>query len=61
VQQLAPEMTFDQARTFAQKACAWAGQMHNAWLFDRRGCIKPAQTKSRVCDHLAVAGAQDGS
>ena len=29
VQQLAPEMTFDQARTFAQKAVAWVGQTHN--------------------------------
>ena len=36
VQKLAPEMTFDQARTFAQKACAWVGQTHNAWLFDRK-------------------------
>jgi hypothetical protein len=35
VQKLAPEMTFEQARTFAQKAVAWAGQAHNAWLFDR--------------------------
>ena len=35
VQELAPEMTFDQARTFAQKAVAWAGQAHNDWLFDR--------------------------
>jgi len=35
VQDLAPEMTFEQARTFAQRAVAWVGQAHNAWLFDR--------------------------
>ena len=28
-------MTFDEARTFAQKAVAWVGQTHNAWIFDR--------------------------
>ena len=33
VQELAPEMTFDQARTFAQRALAWAGQAHNTWLW----------------------------
>ena len=33
VQKLTPEMTFDQARTFAQKALAWVGQTHNAWLW----------------------------
>ncbi len=33
VQELAPEMTLDQARTFAQKALAWVGQAHNAWLW----------------------------
>ena len=35
VHQLAPSMTFEQARTFAQKAVAWTGQAHNGWLFDR--------------------------
>lgn len=35
VQRLAPDMTFDAARTFAQKACAWTGQAYNDWLFDR--------------------------
>ncbi len=34
VQELASEMTFDQARTFAQKALAWVGQAHNAWLWN---------------------------
>jgi hypothetical protein len=29
VQELAPEMTFEEAQTFAQKACAWGGQAHN--------------------------------
>lgn len=33
VQQLAPEMTVEQARTFAQKACAWTAQAHNAWFW----------------------------
>jgi len=33
--ELAPEMTFEQPRTFAQRAVAWVGQVHNAWLFDR--------------------------
>lgn len=33
VQRLAPEMSFDQARAFAQKACAWAGQFHNVWFW----------------------------
>ena len=33
VQELAPDMTFDQARTFAQKAVAWTGLAHNKWLF----------------------------
>jgi len=33
VQRLAPEMAFEQARTFAQRAVAWAGQTHNAWLW----------------------------
>ena len=33
VRELAPEMTFDQARTFAQKACAWTAQTHNAWFW----------------------------
>ena len=37
VQELAPKMTPEEARTFAQKAVAWAGQAHNAWLFDRGG------------------------
>jgi hypothetical protein len=32
VQDLVPEMTFDQARTFAQKACAWTAQAHTAWF-----------------------------
>jgi hypothetical protein len=31
VKTLAPEMTLDQARTFAQKAVAWAAQAHNEW------------------------------
>ena len=33
VRELAREMTFDQARAFAQKALAWVGQVHNAWLW----------------------------
>ena len=33
VRELANEMTFDQARTFAQKACAWTAQAHNAWFW----------------------------
>jgi hypothetical protein len=33
VQELAPEITFDQALTFAQKACAWAARVHNAWFW----------------------------
>ncbi len=33
VQEFAPEMTLEQARTFAQKACAWAAQVHNAWFW----------------------------
>jgi hypothetical protein len=33
VQELAPQMTFDQARTFAQKAGAWTAQVHNAWFW----------------------------
>ena len=33
VRELAPEMTFDQARTFAQRALAWVGQAHNAWFW----------------------------
>ena len=33
VQQLAPEMSFEQARTFAQKACAWTAQAHNEWFW----------------------------
>ena len=33
VQTLAPEMTLDQARTFAQKAVAWAAQAHHAWFW----------------------------
>ena len=36
VRQLAPEMTFEQARIFAQKACAWAAQAHNAWCWGDR-------------------------
>ena len=35
VQKLEPEMTFEGARTFAQRALAWTGQTHNDWLFDR--------------------------
>jgi len=35
VQKLEPEMTFEEARTFAQRALAWTGQTHNDWLFDR--------------------------
>lgn len=35
VQELAPQMSFDAARTFAQRALAWVGQTHNAWIFDR--------------------------
>jgi hypothetical protein len=35
VHELAPDMTPEQARTFAQRAVAWAGQAHNAWMFDR--------------------------
>ncbi len=34
VQKLAPEMTFEQAWTFAQRAVACAGQAHNSWLSD---------------------------
>jgi len=33
VQKLASEMTFEQARTFAQKACAWTAQAHSAWFW----------------------------
>lgn len=33
VQDLAPEMALEQARTFAQKACAWTAQVHNAWFW----------------------------
>lgn len=32
VQELAPEMNLEEARTFAQKACAWTAQAHNAWF-----------------------------
>jgi hypothetical protein len=35
VQELAPGMTFEQARTFAQKACSWTAQVHNAWFWDK--------------------------
>jgi hypothetical protein len=34
VQELAAEMTLDQARTFAQRAAAWAAQAHNAWFWN---------------------------
>jgi len=33
VRKLTPEMTFDQARTFAQRALAGVGQAHNAWFW----------------------------
>ena len=33
VKAMVPEMTLDQARAFAQKACAWAAQAHNAWFW----------------------------
>ena len=33
VHELAPEITFDQARAFAQRALAWTAQAHNAWLW----------------------------
>ncbi len=33
VKALAPEMTLDQARTFAQKAVAWTAQAHRAWFW----------------------------
>ena len=33
VKALAPEMTLDQARTFAQKAAALAAQAHNGWFW----------------------------
>jgi hypothetical protein len=33
VLELVPEMTLDQTRTFAQKACAWAAQAHHAWFW----------------------------
>ena len=32
VQELAPKMTFEQARNFAQKACAWTAQAHR-WFW----------------------------
>jgi hypothetical protein len=35
VQELAPHMTPDEAKALAQRAVAWAGQAHNAWLFER--------------------------
>ena len=33
VQQLAPEMAFEEAGAFAQKACAWAAQNFNSWFW----------------------------
>jgi hypothetical protein len=33
VQTIAPEMTLEQARTFAQRAVAWAAQAHHAWFW----------------------------
>jgi len=33
VQPLAPEMSFEKAVSFAQKAVAWVGQAHNRWLW----------------------------
>ena len=37
VQELAPEMTFEEARIFAQKAVAWTAQAHNDCLFEKEG------------------------
>ena len=33
VQRLAPEMTLDQARDFAQRTVAWTAQAHRAWFW----------------------------
>jgi len=33
IRQLAPEMSFEEARAFAQRACAWTAQVHNAWFW----------------------------
>jgi hypothetical protein len=33
VRTLAPEMTFDDARAFAQQAVAWTAQAHHAWFW----------------------------
>ena len=33
VQELASEMTFEEAKAFAQKACAWTAQVYNAWFW----------------------------
>ncbi len=33
VQKVMPELTLSQADTFAQRAVAWVGQAHNAWLW----------------------------
>ena len=43
VQELAPEMTLDQARTFAQKATAWAAQAHPCLVLARnaQGMSRP--------------------
>ena len=36
VKELAPEMDLEQARTFAQRACAWTAQAHNDWFWKER-------------------------
>ena len=56
VRKLAAEMSYQEAWTFGQRAVAWAGQVHHAWLSGKREMRIKAETLNRDADRGPEGG-----